>query len=207
MYEQPMLPGIICPRCEGAGFTGKYKIDCYRCYGTGYQVKPPRIVPVDKPRWVNREEKDVWLVGVLSCTKKKKPFTAPAEIMYRDSRLFALALQYFRLRKLDEIIILSAKHHVIGLHEDVKPYNETLLEMHGERRKGWAALCNYQLRCKFPNARYITSAGIYYNMALERLDVDNPMEGMGYGQKCQWLRRQIRSLKEYGPGYQGKGHG
>lgn len=60
-----------------------------------------------------------------------------AKDLYQSS-LFKYGLRYAESLKPDKIFILSAKHGLLGLEEEIEPYNQTLNKMPDNERKVWA---------------------------------------------------------------------
>ena len=59
----------------------------------------------------------------LSCTKSKTPYPAPAQELYSASPMFQKTLEYGKTLKPDKIYILSAKHHLVNLNQELKLLN------------------------------------------------------------------------------------
>ena len=74
---------------------------------------------------------------LISCASKKRATRAKAAELY-ISTLFELNLQYARRLKPDAILILSAKHGLLALNDEIEPYDVTLNEMGANERKAWA---------------------------------------------------------------------
>lgn len=86
-------------------------------------------------------------IGLISCTKKKKPYACPAKELYSASPLFRLALSYCQ-KHYDKNYILSAKHGLIDLDRIIEPYNMTLGGMKRQERMLWAMKTASRLKKK-----------------------------------------------------------
>lgn len=76
-------------------------------------------------------------VGLISCTKSKTPYAAPARELYSPSHLFRGALAYLTDRA-DVIYVLSAKYGLLPLDEVAEPYDLTLKDAAPAYRREWA---------------------------------------------------------------------
>lgn len=133
-------------------------------------------------------------VILLSCVKSKLPTKARAEDLY-TSALFRKSLAYARSLKPDQIFILSAKHGVLRLDDEVEPYEQTLNTMGVAKRKEWAEKVLGYLRSKvdFANDRFIILAGNRYReFLLSHLEhTELPMEGLAFGEQLHWLKERV----------------
>jgi spermidine synthase len=73
-------------------------------------------------------------VVLISCVKKKVPYRAEAKDLYA-SPFFKLNLRYARSLNPDGIFVLSAQHYLVGLEEELEPYERTLNRMPSKRVK------------------------------------------------------------------------
>lgn len=79
------------------------------------------------------------IVGLISCTKSKTTYPAPARELYRPSALFRGALGYLEGRA-DVVYVLSAKYGLLPLDQVAAPYDQTLKDASPAYRREWAAL-------------------------------------------------------------------
>lgn len=78
------------------------------------------------------------MIVFISCVKNKMDYPCTARDMY-ISDLFKKSLSYAELiTKESNIYILSAKYGVLGLNEQIEPYELTLNTMNKTQRKEWA---------------------------------------------------------------------
>ena len=80
------------------------------------------------------------LIVLISCVKQKLPYRAPAAELY-VSPLFRGSLCYARSLRPDAIHVLSALYGLVGLNDDIEPYDLTLKKMPAAERKAWAKGC------------------------------------------------------------------
>ena len=87
-------------------------------------------------------------IYLISCCKEKLPSAAKAKDLYQ-SEGFKRRLAFAKYQKADEILILSAKHHIVELDQILEPYDVCLSnETVGEQKK-WAEICIASLKSKF----------------------------------------------------------
>jgi hypothetical protein len=137
-----------------------------------------------------------YLVGLVGCGKAKRATKAKARALY-TSPAFRMALQVAEDR-CDETLILSAEHGVVELDQEIAPYDKTLSKMRKPERQAWIAKVQASLKRRFETrrVRYLVLAGAAYAAAVTGLgcDVEEPMRGMGTGQRMAWLSQQTRAL-------------
>ncbi len=85
-------------------------------------------------------------IVLISCVKSKQTKPAPAGELY-TSTWFRSALAYARSSSPDVILILSAKHGILGLDQTVAPYDSTLSNAGVSTRRQWAQ----SVRLRLPN--------------------------------------------------------
>lgn len=137
-------------------------------------------------------------VVLISCCSLKADYRCAAEYMY-ISPLFKKSLEYARSLTTDEnIFILSAKHHLIPLDQEIDPYNVTLNTMKVTSRKEWAEKVNKQIS-EIPNIssanKIIILAGQRYREFLDfPISSENvicPFYKKTIGKILHWLDQQI----------------
>ena len=77
------------------------------------------------------------MIVFLSCVKTKQNVKCKAEEMY-TSDLFLKSLQYAKSLKPRKIYILSALYGLLELHDEIEPYNKTLVGASDKECKQWA---------------------------------------------------------------------
>lgn len=137
-----------------------------------------------------------YLVGLVGCGKVKRATKAKARALY-TSPAFRMALQIAEHR-CDETLILSAEHGVVELDQEIEPYDKTLAKMPKPERQAWIAKVQASLKRRFEarRVRYLVLAGAAYAAAVTGIgsDVEEPMRGMGTGQRMAWLSQQTRAI-------------
>jgi len=132
-------------------------------------------------------------IVLISCVKKKLNKKATAEKIYTSS-LFKKNLIYAKSLKPNEIFILSAKHGLLKLTDEIEPYDKTLNRMRVNERKEWSKSVINQLKtlADLKNDQFTFLAGEKYrNYLLTELDhVKIPMEGLSFGKQLRWLKKQ-----------------
>ena len=135
-------------------------------------------------------------IALISCVSKKRTTRARAAELY-TSPLFRLNLQYARKLKPDAIFILSAKHGLLDLDDEVEPYNVTLNKMDVGQRMAWASKVIRQLQkhCDLRYDHFIILAGERYRRYLlpHLVSYEIPLKGLPIGKQLQYLKRQLRN--------------
>jgi cytoplasmic iron level regulating protein YaaA (DUF328/UPF0246 family) len=133
-------------------------------------------------------------IVLISCVSKKCKSKAPAKDLYK-STLFKLNLQYAQSLSPDEIYILSAKYGLLGLYEEIEPYDVTLNKMDRAARQNWSRKVLKQLEehCNLQNDHFIILAGEKYRQFLihHLNSYEIPLKGLTIGKQLQYLKRQV----------------
>jgi hypothetical protein len=135
-------------------------------------------------------------IVLISCVSKKLENKSKAKDLY-VSPLFKKNLKYATSLKPDYIFILSAKYGLVGLNEEIEPYDLTLNKMRSNEIKEWAKTVLNQLK-KLTDLKideFIFLAGNNYRKYLLP-DITNykvPMEGLPIGKQLQWLTNRNKS--------------
>ena len=87
-------------------------------------------------------------VYLISCCKEKLNFAAKAKDLYQ-SKGFKKRLFEALSHNPDEILILSAKHHIVELDQVLEPYDVCLSNQTTGEQKKWAEICLVALSSKF----------------------------------------------------------
>jgi len=131
-------------------------------------------------------------VALIACVSKKLEVAAEAKNIYQ-SPLFLKAYEYAKNREVDEIYILSAKHHLLSEDDVIEPYDCTLNNMSADDKKAWQEETLKQLRDEFDLAdtRFIILAGENYRKGLigpgKIVNFEIPLRGLPIGKSLQWL--------------------
>lgn len=134
-------------------------------------------------------------VVLLACSKDKADGPAPARELY-DGTLFRESLAYAETLAPDLILVLSAKHHVVGIDEELEPYDETLRNKSAAKRRRWADEVMDQIRtiADPETDRFTVLAGQDYREYLlpHLKHVEVPLEEVGgYGEQVSWLQSAV----------------
>jgi cytoplasmic iron level regulating protein YaaA (DUF328/UPF0246 family) len=134
-------------------------------------------------------------IVLISCVNKKLSSKAKARELY-ISPLFRLNLAYARTLNPDKIFILSAKYGLLGLEEEVEPYNETLNNMSDDEIKEWAKQVVNKLKeiADLKNDEFIFLAGDKYRKFIipHIAKYEIPMKGLGIGKQLKFLKDRLK---------------
>lgn len=140
---------------------------------------------------------------LLSCTKSKLDHSAPAQELYSASPMFKKTLEYGKTLKPDKTYILSAKHHLVSLDQELAPYEKTLKEMPKDEKESWGEEVNKQMLSKGikPNQdKFIFLTGSEYMKPLLKYipeqNIETPMAGKRFGERLSWLNSQVQKVTE-----------
>ncbi|NLT74338.1 MAG: hypothetical protein GXX94_09145 [Chloroflexi bacterium] len=129
-------------------------------------------------------------IVLVACAAHKLARRAPARKLY-VSDLFQKSLAYAESLHPDAIYILSAKHGLLPLEQEIEPYNVTLNDMGREARRQWAQGVLAQLGrvADTQHDRFVILAGVKYRSDLTPglAHVEVPMKGLPIGKQLQWL--------------------
>lgn len=119
------------------------------------------------------------------------PHRAKAKDLY-VSTLFKLNLKYANSLGPDTTYILSAKHGLLDLEQEVEPYEQTLNSMRTKEIKEWANHVLQQLEsvASLEEAEFIFLAGDKYRRYLlpHITNAKVPLEGLRIGEQLQRLK-------------------
>jgi hypothetical protein len=134
-------------------------------------------------------------VALISCTKSKTSYPAPARVLYSESALFRKALAYAEPRA-DRVYVLSAKYGLVTLDQPLEPYELTLKTMGAGERKAWAARVFDQIReqlgANLGDITFEFHTGEEYREHLTALlsragaTCTCPVEGLAIGERMQF---------------------
>jgi hypothetical protein len=132
-------------------------------------------------------------IVLISCVSKKLDRKSTAENIYTSS-FFLKKLTYAKSLKPSGIFILSAKHGLLKLTDEIEPYDKTLNKMRVNERKEWSKVVVNQLKSvvdlKKDQFTFLTG-NKYREYLLTELDqVKIPMQGLKIGEQLQWLTKQ-----------------
>jgi DGQHR domain-containing protein len=135
-------------------------------------------------------------IGLVACCRRKLPHPAPAAELYA-SPLFRLASRFCSLT-CDLWFVLSALHGLVEPGQVLAPYDVTLHGLGRSARREWACRVVEQLRQRGlfeARHRFLLHAGADYAEPLATLlPAEQPLRGLGIGQRLSWYRRRLAAL-------------
>lgn len=143
-------------------------------------------------------------IVLISCTKLKQKYKCSAEMLYSASNLFRKELAYAKaLTQKQNIYVISAKHGLLHLDEEIEPYDQTLLGQRKAVIENWSAMVFKQLEntIDFNNAEIIFLAGNNYRKYLipliekkyPNVSISIPTEGMGIGNQLKFYNEKVKN--------------
>ncbi len=132
-------------------------------------------------------------IVLISCVSKKLVHAAKVRDIY-VSPLFRLNLAYAESLKPDAIYVLSAKHGLLPLDDQIEPYELTLNTMGTGQIRAWDSGVVSQLAAvaDLKHDRFVFLAGDKYRKFLvpHLAHFEVPMEGLTIGRQLQFLSRR-----------------
>lgn len=134
-------------------------------------------------------------IVLLSCGKEKRNRRVKAGDMYVGP-LFTKSLNYAKQKlRPDKVFILSAKHGLLALGDEIEPYDKTLNNMEETEKRQWASkvLKQLQSRTSLNSDHFTFLAGdTYREFLLPHIKhYSVPMEGLRIGEQLAWLNERI----------------
>lgn len=133
-------------------------------------------------------------IVLISCSSEKRCCRSKAQDLYKGA-LFRKSLQYARSLGPDEIYILSAKHGLFRLDDEIEPYDKTLNKMSSDEIRQWADSVLKKLKelTDVESDEFVILAGDKYRKELlPHLHHSSiPMKSLGIGKQLQWLNAQF----------------
>jgi len=130
-------------------------------------------------------------IVLIACASKKLAQRARAQDLY-ISALFVANLRYAQSLRPNAIYILSAKHGLLALDQEVEPYDLTLNTMPVAQVRAWARRVLAQLRgqADLKNDRFVFLAGDKYRKFIipHLAHWEAPLQGMRIGEQLQFLQ-------------------
>ncbi len=134
-------------------------------------------------------------VVLISCVSQKLDYKSKAKDLY-ISALFKKNMAYAAKLQPDKIYILSAKYGLLGLDDEIEPYDLTLNTMKIKEKKEWADNVLEQLKQveDISDTNFIFLAGVNYRKYLvEHMpNYEVPMEGLPIGKQLQYLKEHLK---------------
>lgn len=136
---------------------------------------------------------------LIACASKKQKKKTKAKNLYA-SPLFKLNLEYAKSLNPDKIFILSAKHRLLDLEQEIEPYDLTLNKMSANERQKWAEQVLAQLNqtINLKSDKVIFLAGEKYREFLipELKNHSIPFKGLGIGMQLKLLKEKVENKKK-----------
>lgn len=88
------------------------------------------------------------IIYLISCCKEKLPHSAEAQDFYQSNG-FKKRLGEAFSHNPNEILILSAKHHIVELNQILAPYDVCLSDQNISEQNRWAEICIADLKSRF----------------------------------------------------------
>ena len=133
-------------------------------------------------------------IVLVSCVKLKLKHPAQVKDIY-ISDWFKSALKYAETLNPDLICVLSAKHGLLALNDEIAPYEITLNTMSRKEIKTWATVVTAKLALlsDLQQDRFVLLAGEKYRALLvpHLAHYEVPMQGLKFGQQLQFLKAQL----------------
>ena len=130
-------------------------------------------------------------IVLISCVSQKTTYKTQACKLY-TSTLFKLNLKYAHKLQPDAIYILSAKYGLLGLDQEIEPYEVTLNNMKSREIKSWADRVIEQLRtvADLRQDHFTLLAGDKYRKYLLPYitSYEVPLQGLRIGEQLQRLK-------------------
>lgn len=130
-------------------------------------------------------------IVLISCGKLKRSQRCQAQHLYIGD-LFQKSLAYAHRIGADAIFILSAKHGLLELDQEIAPYEMTLLGMPAIETARWADLVLERLRShtQLTTDRFVILAGVVYRARLvpHLNNVELPLRGLRFGEQLKFLK-------------------
>ncbi len=134
-------------------------------------------------------------IVLIPCVSEKKEGKHKAKNLYVSS-LFRLCFEYAESLNPDKIFILSAKHGLLDIEQEIEKYDETLNTMGKNQRIVWAHHVISELRSKtdLQNDEFVILAGAKYreNLINHIHHYTLPLEGLRIGEQMAWLKEHSR---------------
>ncbi len=141
-------------------------------------------------------------VVLIACSSRKLGRPDRAERLYRGT-LFRASLDWAHSKDPDAICILSARHGLVDLDQEIAPYDLTLNKLPVDEVRAWAENVFRQLTSRFDprRDRFVFLAGERYRRFLvPRLaHVELPLTGLTYGQQVSWLQGKVARQRQSPP--------
>lgn len=142
-------------------------------------------------------------IALVGCSGPKLDRPTPARQLY-TSQLFRSAIALAE-RRHDVVYVVSAKHELVALDQEIAPYNLTMSDIAKEWRVIWGVRVwdSVQRRHLSVDRQVFIYAGKDYarpiqRAGLHRATFHEPLAKMQIGQRLKWLREQLDAKENEG---------
>ena len=133
-------------------------------------------------------------VALVGCVAQKQERKAPARELY-TSPLWRYRLAWAE-QHADQVLVLSAKHHLVALDQELEPYDASLNTMSKAERLAWSTTVWGQLHLylSVASTHFVLLAGKAYTTYLrpwleaQAAGCEAPLRSLSIGQQIQWLK-------------------
>lgn len=143
-------------------------------------------------------------IALVACSGPKRKVAAPARHFY-TSQLFRSTLE-LAARRHDVVYVISAKHELVTLDQEIAPYDLKLASLAKEWRVIWGLRVWGTIQALHPHVdrQVFIYAGKDYAQPIRRAGCHRatfhePLAKMQIGQRLQWLRIQLHAEAEGPP--------
>lgn len=133
-------------------------------------------------------------VALIGCSKQKRPEATLARDLYQGP-LFRKSLAYAESVGADAIYVLSAKHGLTPIDQQLEPYDVTLHSMSASEVRAWAKAVLDQLDAvaDLHHDTFVLLAGEAYRRYLvsHLTNAEVPLRGLGIGEQLRFLNQAL----------------
>jgi hypothetical protein len=132
-------------------------------------------------------------IALVSCGKQKRPQRSKARELYTSYR-FKQLLSYARSFDPNATFILSAKHGLLGLDEEVEPYDMTMKDLSPLETQRWAGIVLQRLSqvADLQSDRFVVLASASYTEPLlpHLQHVERPLARMNLLEQSHFFKQR-----------------
>ena len=143
-------------------------------------------------------------IVLLMCGKNKLSHKAKAKDLYTSPR-FQKSIEYAKtLTDYSNIYVLSAKHGLLGLEQEIAPYDKSIYEMSVQEKKAWADMVIKSLSniSNLKEDKYIFLTDDDYNEFLLPYinNIELPLKDIRHDYHSEWFdnNKHFDTIKQIG---------
>lgn len=133
-------------------------------------------------------------IVLIACVNKKSAHKTKTRDLY-ISPLFKMNLKYAESLKPDSVFILSAEYGLVGLDEEIEPYDKTLNNMPSKDIEAWgnSVISKLKKAADLNSDEFILLAGDKYRRFLipHIKNYKIPLKGLSIGKQLQFLKERV----------------